>query len=224
MGKIPKHYVRLSDLFIRKLESKSLSEIFYLSLFETAHFEQKEFYYNSDEIRNKIKKILKKNGKPSIRRSDINRVIDSQFFTGKITNIILSEQLSQILKKSVNPNAIINGYEIDCRLGSIALEIKRLYSTSNIYNYIKEEIDKYKKIKSENIKDILITFILIAKDEEEGQVLLRSVDGYRNFLDILQKKKIIPKNFHFYITTFCPNYNLDSFIRGLIEKINNLKT
>ncbi|MHA1853247.1 MAG: hypothetical protein ACTSUF_06995 [Candidatus Heimdallarchaeaceae archaeon] len=224
MKRKEKRYFHLENLFnLKRLDEKAENEIFYFSLFDTEHFLQSGFLLSAQEIRKKISKILKKVGKNWIKGNIVNKIIDSQFFTGKITNLLLSYKLSQSLRKTVQPTLLLDKIEIDIYLGfkGLFLEIKRMYSSGNLYQYIRETIEKYKKV-NKDIKNILIIFIFITKSKEESENFIRAVDGYRSLFSVLQEKNIIPKNFHFYITTFSPEHKLKQLVNDILERINSI--
>jgi hypothetical protein len=218
----------LSHVFdIEKLNDEIINKIFYFSLFSDEHFEQQGFYYDINYIIKKITKILKNYGNDHVKRNiKLGRalgIINGQFFVGNMINIILGHYLSKSHKKSIKSTKI-EGCSIDCFFGhkKLCLEYKRLFATSNVYNYIEEESKKYSKIKSQNVKNTLIIFIIVTKSLEENKIIERAIDGYRNLFDKLQSNEIIPKNIHFYISPFSKESDLNGFIKDLNLRIDNI--
>jgi len=194
-------YYRLDEIFdIQKIGKDTLNKLFYLSLFDSSHFESPGFLYDIIKIKRDIIKLLRKIAKIEIKKDIeiIEKFISAQFFTGKITNIVLSEQLTKIFKKKIRM-IFFNGHELDCFFGSkkLCLEIKRIFSTGNVCSYIEEEIERQKTINHPRIEKVLMVFIIIAEKKNEIEILLRATDGFKNLFSKLQKEKIIPGNFHF---------------------------
>lgn len=220
-------YPRLDTIFeIQKLNEKDISKIFYLSLFDPDQFIQPDFYDNPQQIREKIEKVLRDFGKDYIKRDKLlESIIDSQFFDGKVTNLIMSDKLGQIFKTTVLPSStVIKEKEIDVYIPSkkLSLEIKRIFSTGNLGSYLEDQIRKYKIITKNEVENILIVFIIHTKNEEQNSIIKRLVDGYRSLFDILQKRKIVPRRFHFYVIGFSENGDINDFLKGLIERINKI--
>jgi hypothetical protein len=218
-----KNYCRLDDLFVAGLSRPAIKELFYLSLFDSAQFEVPGFLVDLEQHTRDIEQFIHRFGLDSAK-SNTKSLIQSQFFTGNITNIILANELRCIIKKSIIPSKHFDNCELDCYLGSTKLyiELKRIYATGNLCDYI-DEVDAKFKVMSSNekslVKNVLFVFIIILDAPSEEKLLERLIDGYRSLFGKMQAKGILRKDFQFCIVGFSKNSDFDKFIKAVHERV-----
>ncbi|RLG16603.1 hypothetical protein DRN69_00390 [Candidatus Pacearchaeota archaeon] len=204
---------------LMSLSPQLINKLFFYSLFESRHFVCDGFYYSLEEFKKEILNLFKFKGKKKKHKE--KRIINS-FINGSITNKILASSLKEKFQR-VYSNKKINSHEIDCYLENekLAIEIKRIFETSNFWDYIEGEITKYAEIKAE-IRKVLIVFIMISKNRDETKILSKATTGYRNLLSCLTSREIIPKNFEFYITFFSLDDDFYNFLDDLKKRISSI--
>lgn len=208
------------------IENKSKSEIFYFSLFDDSMFNESEFaLYTSEQLVSLIRKTVRRKLKYNITEDQIH----SMFFSGKVNNILLCHELGKRLKITANPSRQSNGKEIDGILSIgdniLFLENKRIYSASNIGDYLMELIDSYSdetrvSYKDKKVSKILGNFIFISESETNSSIVYRvATSGYRSLFSKLTDRGFIPKNMDFYMAAFHRYGSLDDFFEALCSRV-----
>jgi hypothetical protein len=179
------------------LSKEKQNELFYLSLFDPASWEEGEDLFNEKEIKNSIIKILK--GKEFSNQfkdwsfDDFKRFVTSNFFTDNASNNILSYSIQtggfrvkpEEGKERIDIKVIRKGDEVGC------IELKRLIATNNI----KEEIERFhEKIKScpkkkDSCKHMFLCLFPVTEREDTKRVK-RLIIGYQSLVPQCMSRSI----------------------------------